>query len=125
MLQYINHNGKQLPIDFNIKTLVCLAKVYNTSITGLSDVFYSFKDEADSIAFIANVGAVALSEGSRRAGGAATYTDDDIYDMLTVDISLAEKLIDMLFATMQSSQVFPKAATATMPPKKKSPKRKR
>lgn len=119
MLHYINHQGKQLPVDFNVWTLVRLARVYNTDLSGLQEVFAKFDNEEDSIRFVGNLGAVALTEGSRREGTNVKYTPDDIYDMLTVDMTLAQQLIDMMFATMDGPKVFPMAAPTTTPPKKK------
>ena len=101
-------------------TLVRLAKAYNTDLSGLQEIFAKFDNEEDRIRFVGNLGAIALTEGSRREGGGVRYTPDDIFDMLTADITLAEQLIDMLFETMEGSKVFPKAATTTAPPKKKT-----
>lgn len=119
MLHYIHHEGKELPVDFNVWTLVRLAKAYNTDLSGLHEIFAKFDNEEDHIRFVGNLGAIALTEGSRREGGGVRFTPDDIFDMLTTDMSLAQQLIDMLFATVDDSKVFPTAATTTAPPKKK------
>lgn len=119
MVHHIIHQGKQLPIDFNVMTLIRLAKIYNTDLTGLHEIFSKFKDEEDYINFVGNIGAVALTEGSRREGEGVKYTPDDIFDMLTVDMTLAQQLIDMMLATMNGKEVFPVAAT-TKPPKRRA-----
>jgi hypothetical protein len=120
MLHYIHHEGKELPVDFNVWTLVRLAKAYNTDLSGLQEVFAKFDNEEDRIRFVGNLGAIALTEGSRREGGGVRFTPDDIFDMLTIDMTLAQQLIDMLFATMDGPEVFPMAATTTAPPKRKT-----
>lgn len=125
MLHYITYNSPdgavQLPIDFNIWTLIRVAKCYNTDLSGLQEVFKSFSNEEDSILFVANVGAVALTEGARREGGGVKkhYDVDDIFDMLTIDMSIAQQLLDNLFATMEGSKVFPMAPTIKEPQKKR------
>jgi hypothetical protein len=118
MLHYIHHEGKELPVDFNVWTLVRLAKAYNTDLSGLQEVFAKFDNEEDYIRFVGNLGAIALTEGSRREGGGVRFAPDDIFDMLTTDMTLAQQLIDMLFATMDGPKVFPMAAPTTAPPKK-------
>lgn len=121
MLRYITHCGENLPVNFNIKTLLEIAKVYGTDLTGIQEVFKGFKGDEDSITFVATVGAVALTEGARRTaedGEYKRYTLDDLYDMLTVDMSLAEQLLDVFFSSMNAPKVFPKAAKVK-PPKKK------
>lgn len=119
MLHYIHHEGKELPVDFNVWTLMLLAKAYNTDLSGLHEIFAKFDNEEDHIRFVGNLGAIALTEGSRREGGGIRFTPDDIFDMLTTDMTLAQQLIDMLFAAMDGTKVFPTAATTTAPPKKK------
>jgi hypothetical protein len=120
MLHYIHHEGKELPVDFNVWTLMLLAKAYNTDLSGLHEIFARFDNEEDRIRFVGNLGAIALTEGSRREGGGVRFTPDDIFDMLTIDMTLAQQLIDMLFATMDGPKVFPMAATTTAPPKRKT-----
>ena len=120
MLHYIDFGGKELPVDFNIRTLIRVAKAYNTDLTGLQEVFANFTDEEDYITFVGNIGSVALTEGSRREGGGIIFTPDDVYDIITVDMSIAQQLIDMLFETMRGTEVFPAAAAPTKPPKKKA-----
>ena len=44
MLHYIHHGGKELPVDFNVWTLVRLAKAYNTDLSGLHEIFAKFDD---------------------------------------------------------------------------------
>lgn len=120
MLHYIHHEGKELPVDFNVWTLVRLAKAYNTDLSGLHEIIAKFDNEEDYIRFVGDLGAIALTEGSRREGGGVRFTPDDIFDMLTTDMTLVQQFIDMLFATMDGPKVFPKAATTTTPPKKKT-----
>ena len=70
---------------------------------------------------MATSGSVALTEGARRAtqtGEYKSYSVDDLFDMLTVDMSIAEQLLNELFASMEGSNVFPTA------PKGKAPKKK-
>lgn len=119
MLHYIHHEGKELPVDFNVWTLMLLAKAYNTDLSGLHEIFARFDNEEDRIRFVGNLGAIALTEGSRRDGGGVRFTPDDIFDMLTTDMTLAEQLIDMLFETMEGSTVFPMAPTTKEPQKKR------
>lgn len=109
-----------MPVDFNIMTLVKIAKHYGTDLTGIQEVFRSFKGEEDSIVFVGTIGSVALTEGARRAadgGDYKRYNNDDVYDMLTVDMTLAEQLLSEFFESMEGSKVFPKA------PAKKAPKK--
>lgn len=121
MLRHITHCGKELPVSFNVLTLLDIADAYNTDLTGIQEVFKSFKTTRDTVSFIAKVGAIALTEGARRTaegGEYKRYTIDDLCDMLTVDMALAEQLLDALFSSMNAPQVFPNAAQAK-PPKKK------
>ena len=121
MLRQINYNGTELNADFNIRTLLKIAKCYNVDLTGIEEVFRNFKDQEDILTFVATIGSVALTEGGRRAtetGVYRSYSVDDLFDMLTVDMSIAEQLLNELFASMEGSNVFPTA------PKGKAPKKK-
>lgn len=122
MIRHIRYEGRELPVDFNIMTLMQLAKRYDTDLSGLREVFASFTDEMSSITFIANVGAIALTEGARRTAHGAEherYDVDRLYDMLTVDMSISEQLLTELFSSMEGSKVFP-TAVKNRPPKKKN-----
>lgn len=121
MLRQINYNGTELNADFNIRTLLKIAKCYNVDLTGIEEVFRNLKDQEDILTFVATIGSVALTEGARRAtktGEYKSYSVDDLFDMLTVDMSIAEHLLNELFASMEGSNVFPTA------PKEKAPKKK-
>lgn len=117
MIRYITVNGVDTPADFSIRTLAQLARAYNTDITGLFEVFSSFKDELDYIDAVANIGSLALNAGAQREGTGKSYTAYDLYDILSQDMALAEKMINSLFESMQSTENF------TEPPKAKVAKK--
>lgn len=122
MLRQIKYNGQELSADFNIRTLLKIAKCYNVDLTGIQEVFLGFKDDQEAmLTFVATMGSVALTEGARRTaegGEYKCYSVDDLFDMLTVDMSIAEQLLNELFASMEGSNVFPTAPKKA--PKKKS-----
>lgn len=122
MLRYITHNGKELPVDFNVMTLAKIASHYGTDLTGIQEMLGKFKEEEQYLEFIATIGSISLTRGAARAGDKdKIYTHDDIYDMLTEDMAFAERLFNGIFASMEGgAEVFPKVAKATpKPPKKK------
>lgn len=122
MLRYITHNGKELPVDYNVMTLAKIASHYGTDLTGIQEMLGKFKSEEQYLEFIATIGSISLTRGAARAGEKdKVYTHDDIYDMLTEDMAFAECLFNGIFASMEGgAEVFPKAAKATpKPPKKK------
>ena len=121
MVHYLDIAGQSAPADFSIMTLAQLAKTYNTDITGLAELFQSFSDEVEYIEVVANIGVMAFNAGAKREKTGKEFSIYDMYDALTADMSLAENLLNNLFSSMRTEQVF------TTPPataeKKKSSKR--
>lgn len=121
MVHYLDIAGQSTPADFSIMTLAQLAKTYNTDITGLAELFQSFSDEVEYIEVVANIGVMAFNAGAKREKTGKEFSIYDMYDALTADMSLAENLLNNLFSSMRTEQVFPTPpATAE---KKKSSKR--
>lgn len=121
MVHYLDIAGQSTPADFSIMTLAQLAKTYNTDITGLAEVFQNFSDEVEYIEVVANIGVAAFNAGAKREKTGKEFSIYDMYDALTADMSLAENLLNNLFSSMRTEQVFPTPpATAG---KKKSSKR--
>lgn len=121
MVHYLDIAGQSTPADFSIMTLAQLAKTYNTDITGLAELFQSFNDEVEYIEVVANIGVAAFNAGAKREKTGKEFTIYDMYDALTADMSLAENLLNNLFSSMRTEQVFPTPrATAE---KKRSSKR--
>lgn len=113
MIRYFNVDGFDQPADFSIRTLAQLAREYKTDITGLFEVFNNFKDEVDYIEAVARIGKIAFNAGSEREILDVSYTVYDMYDILTRDMTLAERLINALFESMQGEKNF------TKPPKRR------
>lgn len=121
MVHYFDIAGHSAPADFSIMTLAQLAQKYGSDMTGLAEVFQGFEDEAQYIDAVANIGVIAFNAGAKREKTGKEFTIYDMYDALTSDMSLAEKLINTLFSSMRGEEVFPTPrATAE---KKKSSKR--
>lgn len=122
MLRYITHNGKELPVEFNVMTLAKIASHYGADLTGIQEMLGKFENVEQRLEFVGTIGSIALTRGAERAGEKdKVYTHDDIYDMLIEDMAFAERLINEIHASMEGgAEVFPKAAKATpKPPKKK------
>lgn len=127
MLRYIQVNNESLPVDFSIMTAVKIANSYNVDITGISEVFTSLGTLEKQLSFIACVGSIALTEGSLRKAAeegispneAKRYTEYDVLDILTVDLSVSETLLGYLTESFESSKVFPKPQATPVAPKKK------
>ncbi len=107
MVHYFDIAGHSTPADFSIMTLAQLAQKYHSDMTGLAEVFQGFEDEAQYLEAVANIGVIAFNAGSKRENTGKEYTIYDMYDALTADMSLAEKLINTLFSSMRGEEVFP------------------
>lgn len=107
MVHYLDIAGQSTPADFSIMTLAQLAKTYNTDITGLAELFQSFSDEVEYIEVVANIGVMAFNAGAKREKTGKEFSIYDMYDALTADMSLAENLLNNLFSSMRTEQVFP------------------
>lgn len=127
MLRYIQVNNESLPVDFSIMTAVKIADSYNVDITGISEVFTSLDTLEEQLNFIARVGAIALTEGSLRKAAeegispkeAKRYTEWDVVDILTADLSVSETLLGYLTESFESSKVFQKPQATPVASKKK------
>lgn len=131
MLRYITSNNEQLPADFSLMTAVKIAKAYGTDITGISEIFSKLDDAESQLIFLSRVGAIALTEGSLRCAvethipitEAKRYTEYDVIDMLTVDMSMAEELTRHLSESFENLAVFQKPQATPVAPKTKKRKR--
>lgn len=130
MLRYIQVNNESLPVDFSIMTAVKIANSYKVDITGISEVFTNLGTLEEQLSFIARVGSIALTEGSLRKAAeeginpieAKRYTEYDVLDILTVDLSVSETLLNYLTESFESSKVFQKPQATPVAPKKKKHK---
>ena len=120
MIRYINIAGVEHPVDYSIMTLAQLARAYKSDITGLAEVFQSFKDEVEYIDAVATIGVVALNAGAKREGTGKEFTKYDLYDALSADMSLANSLVTDLFDSMRGDAVFTTPPTAAEKKKKPS-----
>lgn len=119
MVHYFDIAGHSAPADFSIMTLAQLAQKYGSDMTGLAEVFQGFEDEIQYIDAVANIGVIAFNAGAKREKTGKEFSIYDMYDALTADMSLAEKLINTLFSSMRGEEVFP-TPRATAEKKKSS-----
>lgn len=118
MVKYFVIDGVDTPADFSIMTLAQLARTYDTDITGLFDVFSNFKSEVEYIDAVAHIGVCALNAGAKRESTGNSFTVYNLYDILSVDMSLAEQFIEALFASMKADANFTKPPKTTKVAKK-------
>lgn len=119
MIRQVTIAGVECPADFSIMTLAALADEYGTDITGLAEMLRDGKSATEHIRFVARVGVAALNAGALRAGVEKRYTEYDIYDEMTADMTIAEQLLGALGETFKGEAVFPMPSVPTAKPKKK------
>lgn len=118
MIRYLNISGEQCPADFSIMTLAKLAQRYDVDITGLGELLANQSTLEAQINLVANIAVEALNAGAKREGIDKHYNVYDIYDALTVDMSLSQEVISGFTSTFKGSEVFPRPSKATAKPKK-------
>lgn len=119
MLHRINTKNGVISADFSIMTVLKVCERYNIDITDIGKLIGGFERQVDHLRFAIELCDIAFNEGSRRECGEAKYTQYDIADMLTEDMSLVERVISEFVSTIAGEEVFPTAA-ATSPKKKKT-----
>ena len=118
MIRYLNISGEQCPADFSIMTLVRIAQQYDVDITGLGELLGKQTSLEAQLTLVANVAVEALNAGAKREGIDKRYNVYDIYDALTIDMSLSQEVLDGFTASFKGSEVFLKPSKATAKPKK-------
>lgn len=122
MIHYIKINGADKPADFSIMTVAQIAAVNGTDITGLVERIQKYSTEAEYLEFVASAGAVALNAGAKRESTGEKFTEFDLYDALSLDMSIAQVIIDKLFGSMNGNAVFQQPPVAAAPKRPKSKK---
>lgn len=123
MIRQIQVNGEAKPADFSILTFIQLAKAYHTDITAVGEIFGRLNDTESQMRFVAEVGALAFTEGARREGRAERYTSYDLLDMMTLDLTVMNSIIEAFIESLHGSAVF-QAPQATAAKSKEARKRK-
>lgn len=118
MIRHLNISGEPCPADFSIFTLAQLARKYDTDITGLGELLAQQTSLEEQIRLVASIGEVALNNGAKREGIRKHYTEYDLYDALTADMSLSGEILSAFSETFKGSTVFPMPSKGTAKPKK-------
>lgn len=118
MIRQLNISGEQCPADFSIFTLAQLAQKYDTDITGLGELLAKQTTLEEQMRLVATIGVLALNNGAKREGIDKRYTEYDLYDALTADISLSGELLGAFAETFKGSTVFPTPSKTTAKPKR-------
>lgn len=107
-IQHIEHNGQSYAVAFSIRELFALCDKKNMT---LEQLLSSFNGEftADTYNNALELACVALNTGARRMGIDRCYTIDELDDMMSDDLSLFEKVISALGASLNKPSVFPTA----------------
>lgn len=107
-LQHIEHNGESYAVAFSIRELFALCDKKNMT---LEQLLSSFDGEftADTYDNALELACLALNTGARRMGVEKRYTIDELDDMMSDDLSLFEKVISALVASLDKPSVFPTA----------------
>lgn len=119
MIRYIDIDGKPKPADFSIVVVARVAKACGTDVTGLVEIVQGLGDECAFLEFAAKVGAEALTAGAKREGTADRYSEFDLHDIFTADITVSSTLVTMLVETLTEKPVFQEPTEASATPKKR------
>ena len=112
MLQQITIDGKQLPINFGIRTMAATADAMGITLDSLVKKSAMQDVSAGSLfRVVMAVAAVALSEGARKSGQPHRYTEDDVADLLDKDMSAFPTLLGMFRSSVGDGSTVFQAAT--------------
>ena len=120
MLHEIKTKNGVISADFSIMTVLKVCERYNIDITDIGKLIGGFERQVDHLRFAIELCDIAFNEGARRECGEAKYTQYDIADMLTEDMSLVERVISEFVSTIAGEEVFPTATAAKSPKKTKT-----
>lgn len=118
MLTSIECAGKPYSVDFSLMTALQLCERYDVDVTGLAELFNSMSSQRQKLDFIIQLGIIAINDAAMREHRAERVDEFDVRDMLTLDVSFGQVLIEELFKALQVEEVFSK------PPKKAARKSK-
>lgn len=118
MLTTIICAGNSYRADFSLMTALQLCERYDVDVTGLAQLFNGMTSERQKVGFIIDLGVIAINDAAMREHRAERVDEFDIRDMLTIDMSFGQRLIEELFRALQADEVFPK------PPRKAARKSK-
>lgn len=106
MLSTIKCNGKDYAVDYSLMTALQLCDHYNVDVTGLGSLYNDMTSQYQRLDFLIRLGVIALNDAAQREHREIRYDEFDVRDMLTLDVSFGEELINGLYKSLNGEVVF-------------------
>lgn len=102
-------------------TALQLCDHYNVDVTGLGSLYNDMTSQYQRLDFLIRLGVIALNDAAQREHREIRYDEFDVRDMLTLDVSFGEELINGLYKSLNGEVVFQEPPRkAAKRPKKES-----
>lgn len=106
MLSTIKCNGEDYAVDYSLMTALQLCDHYNVDVTGLGSLYNDMTSQYQRLDFLIRLGVIALNDAAQREHREIRYDEFDVRDMLTLDVSFGEELINGLHKSLNGEVVF-------------------
>lgn len=92
-MKTVNYRGRELPINFGIRTFNEACKLMNISFG--EAIAADETPKANTLELLVLVTLFALNDGARKAGKERRYTEDDVWDMFEDEPQLVNECSEL------------------------------